>query len=334
MSMSERHSSRRFEGPSLDDLGVLRAAVEAGTFVRAGEALGLTQSAVSRAIARLEERVGVRMFRRTARSVSLTDDGLRFYQSVSPHLTAIEDATIEAGGSSTKVRGRLRVNVDAGIGQFVLTPRLGPFLARYPDLSVEIAVRDRMGDLVRDGFDVAVRFGLPEPSALKSRLLMRTRVVTCASAEYVARHGMPTRPSDIEKHQCLLMRDHASGRPFDWEFVRGRKVVPVSASGQLLVNDVGALLAACLGGQGIAQVLGLYTRELLANGRLVQILPAWADETYPLYAYHHSAQLMSAKVRAFLDFVVDLTREKPGAGYVVSPATTRGSSSGRLASAS
>jgi DNA-binding transcriptional LysR family regulator len=307
--MTERHSSRRFEGPSLDDLGVLRAAVEAGTFVRAGEALGLTQSAVSRAIARLEQRVGVRMFRRTARSVSLTDDGLRFYESIAPHLTAIEDATTEAGGSSTKVRGRLRVNVDAGIGQFVLTPRLEPFLTRHPDLSVEIAVRDRMGDLVRDGFDVGVRFGLPEPSALKSRLLMRARVVTCASPEYVARRGMPTRPSDIEKHQCVLMRDHTTGRPFDWEFVRGQKVVPVNASGQLLVNDVGGLLGACLGGQGIAQLLDLYARELVADGRLVQILPAWADETYPLYAYHHSAQLMSAKVRAFLDFVVELTRE-------------------------
>ena len=309
--MTERHSSRRFEGPSLDDLGVLRAAVEAGTFVRAGEALGLTQSAVSRAIARLEQRVGVRMFRRTARSVSLTDDGLRFYESIAPHLTAIEDATTEAGGSSTKVRGRLRVNVDAGIGQFVLTPRLEPFLTRHPDLSVEIAVRDRMGDLVREGFDIGVRFGLPEPSALKSRLLMRTRVVTCASPEYIARRGMPTRPGDIEKHQCVLMRDHTTGRPFDWEFVRGQKVVPVNASGQLLVNDVGGLLGACLGGQGIAQLLELYARDLFADGRLVQILPAWADETYPLYAYHHSAQLMSAKVRAFLDFVVELTREPP-----------------------
>jgi DNA-binding transcriptional LysR family regulator len=123
--------------------------VEAGSFVRAGEAIGLTQSAVSRAVARLEERVGVRLFLRTARSISLTDEGLRFYDSIAPHLAAIEDATIDAGISSTKVRGRLRVNVDAGIGQFVLTPRLQPFLAQHPDLSVEIAVRDRMGDLVR-----------------------------------------------------------------------------------------------------------------------------------------------------------------------------------------
>jgi DNA-binding transcriptional LysR family regulator len=219
------------------------------------------------------------------------------------------DATTEAGGSSSSVRGRLRVNVDAGIGQFVLTPRLEPFLERYPDLSVEIDVRDRMGDLVRDGFDVSVRFGLPKPSALKSRLLMRTRVITCASPAYIARHGMPQHPSDIEQHLCVLMRDPSTGSHFGWEFVRGKKVVSVNVSGQLMVNEVGPLLAACLAGQGIAQVLELYTREFLADGRLVQVLPEWAEETYPLYAYHHSAQLMSAKVRAFLEFVVALTRE-------------------------
>ncbi|XYI02783.1 LysR family transcriptional regulator [Sorangium sp. So ce1128] len=301
--------SRGFDRHLLDGLGVLRAVVEAGSFVRAGETLGLTQSAVSRAIARVEDRVGVRLFRRTARSISLTDEGLRFFESVAPHLAAIEDATIEAAGSSTRVRGRLRVNVDEGIGQFVLTPRLGPFLAQHPDLSVEIAVRDRMGDLVREGFDVSVRFGLSEPSALKSRLLMRTRVVTCASPAYIARHGAPRRPIDVEKHECVLMRDPSTGSHFGWDFVRGKKVVPVNASGKLMVNGSGPLLAACLAGQGIAQLLELYARELVADGRLVQVLPEWAEETYPLYAYHHSAQLMAAKVRAFLEFVVALTRE-------------------------
>jgi DNA-binding transcriptional LysR family regulator len=306
--MIKRHSFRRFEGPSLEDLGVLRAAVEAGTFVRAAEALGLTQSAVSRAIARLEQRVGVQVFRRTARSVSLTEEGARFYASIAPHLMAIEDATIDAGGSSTKVRGRLRVNASGSVAQFMLAPRLEPFLTRYPDLSVEIAVRDRMGDLVRDGFDVGVWFGIPKASALKSRLLMRTRIVTCASPDYVARHGTPMRPSDLEKHQCILMRDPATGRHFDWELVRGRKVVPVTVSGPLTVDDGGALFAACLGGQGIAQVFEVYAREHLANGRLVQVLPTWSDETYPLYAFHQSTP-MSAKIRAFIDFVVELARE-------------------------
>jgi DNA-binding transcriptional LysR family regulator len=299
-----------FDRRSLDDLGVLCTVVEAKSFVRAGEALGITQSAVSRAVARLEERVGVRLFRRSARSISLTDEGLRFYEAVVPHLSAIEDATIEAAGSSTKVRGRLRVNIDAGIGQFVLTPRIQPFLSQHPELSVEFAVRDRMGDLVSEGFDASIRFGLPQPSALQARLLMRTRIVTCAAPSYLARHPMPRHPSDIakQKHQCVLMRDPASGSHFGWDFVRGKKVITVNATGQLLVNEVGSLLGACLGGQGIAQLLELYTREHLAEGRLVQVLPEWADETYPLYAYHHSPQLMSAKVRALLEFVIALTR--------------------------
>lgn len=309
-----------FDRRSLDGIGVLGAVVEAGSFVRAGEALGLTQSAVSRAVARLEDQIGVRMFRRTARSISLTDEGRRFYESVAPHLAAIVDATTEAGGSSSRVRGRLRVNVDGGIGQFVLTPRFQPFLAQHPDLAVEIAVRDRMGDLVRDGFDVSVRFGLPEPSALKARLLMRTRVVTCASPAYVARHGLPRRPRDIEKHSCVLMRDPTTGTHFGWEFMRGKKVVPVNVSGQLMVNETGSLLAACLGGHGITQLLELYARDLLADGRLVPVLPEWAEETYPLYAYHHSARLQSAKVRAFLEFVVALTRE-PSPGGAMAPNT-------------
>jgi len=300
---------RLFNRRSLEGLALLRSVVEAGSFVRAGEALGLTQSAVSRAVARLEERVGVRVFRRTARSISLTEEGLRFYESVAPHLAAIEEATLQAAGSATQVRGRLRVNVDGGIGQFVLTPGLGPFLERHPELSVEVSVRDRMGDLVREGFDVSVRFGVPEASALKARLLMRTRVVTCASPKYLARHGVPRVPGDIEAHACVLMRDHAAGRPFAWEFVRGKKIVPVKAAGQLMVNDAGALVAACVAGQGIAQILEPYTRAFISSGQLTQLLPDWADETYPLHAYYHSAQLMSAKVRAFLDFVLALTRE-------------------------
>jgi DNA-binding transcriptional LysR family regulator len=300
-----------FDRRTIEGLGILGAVVEAGSFVRAGEALGLTQSAVSRAVARLEDRIGVRLFVRTARAIALTDEGRRFYETVAPHLAAIEDATIEAGDAKAQVRGRPRINVDSGIGQFVLTPRLQPFLAQHPKLFVELIVRDRMGDLVSDGFDASLRFGLPVPSSLKARLLLRTRIVTCASPAYIARHGVPRQPRDIEGHVCVLMRDPSTGSPYGWDFVRGKKVVSVNASGQLMVNDGRALLVACLAGQGVAQVLELYARDALADGRLVQVLPDWADETYPLYAYHHSAQLMSAKVRAFLDFVAAITRDPP-----------------------
>jgi DNA-binding transcriptional LysR family regulator len=298
-----------FDSRLLSGVGVLAAVVEAGSFVRAGEALGITQSGVSRAIARLEQRVGIRIFHRTARSITLTDEGRQFYEEVSPHLSSIEDAAIKAGGSTATVRGRLRVNVDAAFGIHVLAPAIEPFLARYPDLNVELAVRDRMGDLVAEGFDVAIRFGEPEPSSLIARLLLRTRVLTCASPTYLARHGAPQRPEDLEAgHQCVLLRDPTTGRGFLWEFQKGKKIVSVAAHGSLMVNETGALLGACLGGQGIAQPLALYAEDYLRDGRLVQVLPDWADETFPLYIYHRSQNLMSARVRAFMDFVVELTK--------------------------
>src|SRR6187399_223637 len=234
-----------FDRNMLDGLGTLRAVVEAGSFVGAGERLGLTQPAVSRAVARLEARVGVRMFRRTARSISLTDEGRRFYESVAPHLKAIEEATTEATDARAKVRGRLRVNVDPGTAQIVLAPRLTPFLEQHPELFVELVARDRLGDLVREGFDLAVRVGRPEPSALKARLLMRTRIVTVASPAYLSRHGTPRHPADVEKHRCVFFRDPSTGSHFAWDFVRGRKTVSVNVNGTLMVNQFGLMLAAC-----------------------------------------------------------------------------------------
>jgi len=297
-----------FDSRLLSGIGVLSAVIEAGTFARAGEAMGLTQPAVSRAVARLEERVGIRIFNRTARAITLTDEGRRFYEAVAPLLAGIEEAAVDAGRSRARVRGRLRVNVDGTFGHYVLAPRMAEFLDRFPELSVEISVRDRMGDLVADGFDVAVRFGIPEPSSHRARLLLETHVLTCASPAYVARHGEPRHPRDLaDGHRCVLIRDPVTGRPYGWEFHRGDEVMAFDATGRLTVNDTGALLGACVGGEGVAQLLELYARDILADGRLVQLLPEWADETFPLYAYHHASNLVSAKVRVFLDFVRELT---------------------------
>jgi DNA-binding transcriptional LysR family regulator len=296
-----------FDRRALEGVGILDAVVSAGSFVGAGAALGLTQSAVSRAVTRIEARVGVRIFERSARAIALTDAGRRFYAAIAPHLAAIAAATREAGAAALKVRGRLRVNVDAGIGQLVLGPHLAPFLAQHPDLVVELVVRDRLGDLVSDGFDAAVRFGIPRPSALKARLLLRSRIVTCAAPAYLARRGVPRTPRDIERHDCIHMRNPVTGSHYAWEFVRGTRVVVVNAGGRLMVNQGVTLTAACLGGLGIAQLLDLYVRQYLTDGRLVQVLPRWADETYPVYVYH-SPERVSAKLRAFLEFVATLVR--------------------------
>jgi DNA-binding transcriptional LysR family regulator len=297
-----------FDGRLLGGISALAAVVEAGSFVRAADSLGLTQSGVSRAVARLEARLGVRLFDRTPRAITLTEDGRRFYEGVMPHLTGIAERAAEASGGATAVRGRLRVNTDAAFGHDVLAPRLAGFLARYPELELDLLVRDRIGDLVAEGLDVAVRFGEPEPSGLNSRLLLETRVLTCAAPEYVERHGRPRHPDDLVRdgHECVLVRDAATGRPFGWEFRRKAEVLAVPVRGRLTVNDSGSLIGAMLGGQGIGQPLEFSVRRLLEDGRLVRLLPDWADERFPVYAYHRSRGLPSARVRAFLDFVFEI----------------------------
>lgn len=294
-----------FDGRLLAGIGVLTAVVESGSFIRAGEALGLTPSGVSRAVARLEARVGVRLFDRTPRAVTLTDEGRRFHAQVLPLLAGLEDAATDAAGSAASVRGRLRVNVDPWFARLVLAPRLARFLDAHPALSIELVIRDTLGELVAEGFDAAVRFGELEPSRLVARKLLETRILTCASPGYLARHGTPQHPSDLQQHQCVMFRDPVTGRPFDWEFRRGDEVVPVKVNSRVVLNDLATKLAACAAGSGIAQTIELGVHSLLASGELVQILPDWADERFPLYAYHPSRHLPPAKVRAFLDFVME-----------------------------
>jgi DNA-binding transcriptional LysR family regulator len=150
-----------YDGRLLSGVTVLAAVIEAGTIVRASEALGLTASAVSRAVSRLEARVGARLLNRTTRSLTLTDEGRRFYERVGPHLDGIEEAAIEAAGSTNLVRGRLRINVDPFFSRIVLAGHVVTFLQQHPDVRLELIMRDHVGDLVADGFDLALRFWRP-----------------------------------------------------------------------------------------------------------------------------------------------------------------------------
>jgi DNA-binding transcriptional LysR family regulator len=241
---------------------------------------------------------------RTPRAVSLTDEGRHFHAQVAPLLASLEDATAQAAGAAHAVQGRLRVNVDPWIAHLVLAPRLSAFLTSHPLLSLELLVRDSLGDLVSEGVDVAVRFGEPEPSSLVARKLLETRILAWAAPAYLARHGRPRHPRDLVQRECLLYRDPVTGRPFPWEFHRAGKVVEVKVSGKLILNDLTTKLTACAAGHGIAQTIEFGLDALFASGELVQVLADWAEERYPLYAYHPSRHLPPAKVRAFLDFLV------------------------------
>lgn len=295
-------------GKLLDGIDVIAAVVESGSFVGAAETLGMTQPGVSRAVARLEQRLGVRLFDRTPRAVALTDEGRRFYEEVRPLLDRIEDAALEVSTARTAVRGRLRVSVDGAFGHYVLAPRVSEFLTRYPNLSFDLVVRDRIGDLVSEGLDIAVRCGEPESSSQMGRRLLETRVLTCASPAYVARHGLPKHPRELAEggHECVLVQNPAARRAFEWEFHRSREIVPVQPHGRLTVNDSASLIGAMLSGYGVGQPLEFTVRELLAEGRLVQLLPDWSDERFPVWVYHRSRELPSAKVRAFLDFIFEV----------------------------
>jgi DNA-binding transcriptional LysR family regulator len=291
-----------FDVRLLGGIGVLAAVVETGNFARAAASMGLTPSGVSRAVARLEERVGVRLFDRTPRAVTLTDDGRRFHAQIAPLLAGLEEATADAVGGAATVRGRLRVNVDPWFARLILAPRLPSLIDRHPGLEIELITRDAIGDLVAEGFDIAVRFGEPEPTGLIARKLLETRIVTVAAPNYLARHGRPKAPADLVGHTCIQFRDPWSGRPFAWEFHRGRKVVSVETRGPLLVTEAGIGLMACLAGAGIAQAMTLGLGDMVTTGRLVDLFPEWPDETFPLYAFHPSRRHVPAKVNAFIDF--------------------------------
>jgi DNA-binding transcriptional LysR family regulator len=294
-----------FDARLLNGIGILVAVVEAKNFARAATNIGLTPSGVSRAIARLEEQLGVRLLQRTSRAVTLTSEGRRFYDAVVPLMAGLAEAASEAGGAKASAKGTLRVATDALVARNLLAPALPRFFDANPAVAVDLVVTDRLGDLVADGFDVAIRFGDPEPSALVTRKLGDTRVVTVASPAYLARRGRPAHPRDLPDHECIHFRNPMTGRPYAWEFRRGKEVLEVEVSGRLIVNDSATGFAACRAGLGICQPLESDLRALGDHG-LVDLFPDWPDERFALHAYFPTRRHTPRKVRVLVDFVAGL----------------------------
>ena len=301
---------RAFSPQLLEGVDVMAAVVDTRSFGGAAQVLDMSQSGVSRAVARLETRLGIRIFERTTRSVRLTEEGRHFYEQVMPLIGALAEVTSSAAGDAQMVQGRLRINVDPLFARFILGPRLGPFLDRYPDLELDMRSKEDLGDLVADGFDLALRFGHPLPSSLVARKLFDTRVLAMASPAYLERFGHPTDPRELENtpHRCILFREPVTGKPFAWEFHQQRKQLIVKPQGQLTVNDPGTVYSACLAGLGIAQLFELGIEQYTSSNQLVQLFPEWSDQRFPLYAYYPSRHHVPAKTRALLSFVMDLIK--------------------------
>ncbi len=299
-----------FDGRLLSGMSVLAAVVEAGSFSRAGEVLGLSASGVSRSISRLEQRLGVRLLDRTTRTLHLTSEGANLYERAAPHLEGIEEAANYVSGAAVTVRGTLRVSLNPLFSRYVLAQNLPLLRERYPHLDLTILQQPDVGDLVAEGIDIAVRFGPQPPSTMTSRLLLKTRVLTVASPAYLARFGRPAQPQALSEHNCLQYIDPRSNKPFTWEFHRGQQTLTVETYGSMTTTDPDLMVQACVGGVGIAQVLALSVAHLLANGELVELFPEWPDETYPLYITRPSRRLAPAAVEAFLGFCVEICEVK------------------------
>jgi DNA-binding transcriptional LysR family regulator len=292
----------------LNGMSMLAAIVQCGSFAGAGKTLNMSQSGVSRSIARLEARLGIRLFERTTRSVSMTDEGRRLYEQVGPLLTGLEDAVASVMEGRALVRGRLRVQMHRTFAHFLEGVRLRAFLEAHPELELELTTSDQLGDLVSEGFDVAIHIGKPPVSSLVVKKLWDTRIVTVAAPSYLKRYKRPATPQDLvtDRHILVDYRDPETGRPFEWEFHRGRRIVGIPTHGRIIVSDIITMHNLCVAGYGIVQVMENAVSRLLKQGKLIDLFPDWPDERFPFYAVYPSRKHLPAKTRAFLDFVVSL----------------------------
>jgi DNA-binding transcriptional LysR family regulator len=273
--------------------------VDAGSFAGAARLIGASPSAVSKSVARLEQRLGVRLLQRSTRTLSPTSDGAAYYEHVAPHLLAIEEAgdVVQAHGN---VRGALRVTVPTTFGRPLISAWAGSFLEHYPDIKLDLSVTDRRVDLIREGFDLAVRIGELEDTNLIGRSLGVLRYVLGASPAYLQRRGIPQSVNDLKRHACL--RHLLAGRPQPFTFADGARIVP---DGPFDSDDAQSLIEAAVKGVGIMQFMRLAIEDELAAGRLNIVLPDIPMFTTPIHVLHPFGRRLPLRARLFIDFLVE-----------------------------
>lgn len=288
--------------------------VETGSFSEAGRKLDLAPSSISRQIAALEERLGVRLLHRTTRTLSLTEAGQLYYERASHILADIDDAHLALTQLESAPRGTLRLNVPIAFGRQHVLPMVFEFLERYPELKVDMTFTDHFVDLVQEGEDLAIRIGQLEPSSLIARKLAVSRRVVCASPAYLEREGEPALPSDLVRHNCLTRKGLPSGGR-EWKFIGSRGEQVVKVSGNFQANHTEALHAAALRGIGIVCLSTWTVGPDVKSGALRTVLDEYevqptATEA-PIYAVYPHNRHLSPKVRAFLDFLTHKLGPRP-----------------------
>jgi DNA-binding transcriptional LysR family regulator len=287
------------------------ASVDEGSFSAGARRLGITPPAVSKSVARLESGLGVRLFQRSTRSLSLTAEGERLYRQVRMPWAEVGDALAELQQGAGKPAGTLKVSMAPTVGRTYFVPLLAAFLERYPDIVPDIHFDNRQVDLIAEGFDVAIGGGVELTEGMVARELAQVKVVLVAAPDYLGRHGMPVEPGDLSRHRGLLRRAIGSGRLIPWVLSNtdgGEVVANVRSVG--VMDDPEALARAAACGLGIALLPVPHVLPMLKAGELVRILPDWHAEARPLSIYYSSRKLLPAKVRVFVDFIVNEVRER------------------------
>ncbi|MPT40297.1 MAG: LysR family transcriptional regulator [Achromobacter sp.] len=288
------------------DVATFVRAAEAGNFTRAARVLRITPSAVSKSVARLEGELGVQLFHRSPRQITLTGDGEAFFDICRQGMTAIEDARSRLAGEAQPWRGKLRLCVPVSFGQYVVAPALSKWLARHPGLDIELTLTDRHVDMTAERFDLAVMLGEVPDSRLVARPLPTHRFMTVAAPDYLQRRGAPAGPADLGEHVCLRYVMANSGQFRTWTFSRGGEQHRHFPNGPAASDHAAVLLALAEGGQGILQAPRYVVAPSLAAGRLAAILPEFDSVGAPLSVVFEKARHASARNRLAVDFLLAL----------------------------
>ncbi|MEQ9890497.1 LysR family transcriptional regulator [Pectobacterium aroidearum] len=286
---------------SLNGLAVFVQVAETRSFIAAGRLLGVSASAVGKSVARLEEKLGVRLFHRSTRSITLTAEGSLFLARSRRILAEIEAAELEISQTSAAPRGRLRVSLPL-VSSLVL-PVLGEFMREYPDIELDLDFTDRMVDVIEEGFDAVVRTGDPADSRLTARRLGTFRFLVVAAPDYLARYGCPKTPADLIQHACLHYRFPNSGKLEQWalRLSPGEPELPLPTS--MICNNIETRVCFALQGLGIAYLPDFSIREQLAGGQLQPILTDYVERSGVFHVLWPASKHPSPKVRAFVDFL-------------------------------
>ncbi|CAG4897262.1 LysR family transcriptional regulator [Paraburkholderia saeva] len=288
---------------NFNDIATFVSVVNAGSFTSAAQQLGITRSAVGKIIARLEERLRVRLLHRTPRSLSLTDDGAVFYARCTQIIEDLEETETAMAVRSATPAGTLRISVPIALGHRHVRPIVEAFLEQWSAVTAEVSFTDRYVDLIDEGIDIAIRIGEPAPdSRLIARTVAQQNLLTCAAPAYVAKHGVPSAPAELVEHECLQFV--SSGRPQPWSFV-GDDQAPFNPGGRLRMDSAEALVETAVSGVGIIHLPTYLVSTAVKEGRLVPLLEAFSPPGLPIRAIYPTRRHLTPKVRLFIDSLVE-----------------------------